>query len=147
MNAKTILTLLFLFVAHIAYSQQTWTYDYDVNGNRTAVAYAVSCRMAQTPPPDLSEPDKKDLMSKLQPVQELMLYPNPATTGILVSLPTDMVGGTVTLYNETGQMVCDGITLSMEQTMVNIADLAPGTYILQYRGTKEQIYTKKFVKL
>ncbi|MBX7227559.1 MAG: T9SS type A sorting domain-containing protein [Chitinophagales bacterium] len=147
MKIKTILTLVFLCCISIAYSQQTWTYDYDANGNRTVVAYTVSCRMAQTLPPDLSEPDKKDLLAKLQPVQTFTLYPNPATTGILVSVPTELVGGTVALYNETGQMVCDGTALTMEQTMVNIADLAPGTYILQYRGTKEQIYTKKFVKL
>ena len=73
--------------------------------------------------------------------QELYLYPNPATTQLIIlNLNKSEKNTNYTIFNTVGQLMLDG-NLKDDQTLVNITSLPGGVYLVKI-GTE----VTKFVK-
>jgi hypothetical protein len=88
----------------------------------------------------LEGPDPKWLQARL--------YPNPATSGIILDLSYDVrwVGSEVRITNAMGQPVMKSI-VSSKQCQVDVSSLKPGVYFLDARRGDGEKMLFRFVKL
>lgn len=73
--------------------------------------------------------------------KDILLYPNPASNTLYLTLEPGMENGEFTIYNVEGRAVLKGQIADAE---IKLKDLKNGIYFLKYRST-EQIYLVKFV--
>ena len=148
-NRSPLLTsrkLLFFFLLCLScrvYGQQMWTYTYDTDGNRTAVAFSTSCaqRMAQSP-----ELDSVIKAEKYTSVSEPSLFPNPAYQYFVAAIPSNYLGGKLMVFNDIGEQVLAPLNLIAEQHIVDVSMLSAGIYFVQITDVENHIYTKSFIK-
>lgn len=72
----------------------------------------------------------------------LVVYPNPATTVLNVKLGSVTDKATVVVYNAIGQVVIPAQEISDNSAELNVATLAKGVYILKVSNGKEVSNTK-----
>lgn len=63
----------------------------------------------------------------------LLVFPNPTSDQVLVSLPEEFIGKNISLYDYTGRIVYDYTVISQDETL-SLLDLAAGTYYLRIEG-------------
>ncbi len=72
----------------------------------------------------------------------LLVYPNPATTVLNVKLGSVSDKATATVYNAIGQVVVGAQDITGTETEINVATLSKGVYILKISNGKETSNTK-----
>lgn len=79
------------------------------------------------------------------PIENMMVYPNPAIDGFTISLPSEMLQhNLLKIYTLSGQMV---LTQSLETSQTRIEKkLKPGMYLLQFENENSlQSFTQRLV--
>jgi hypothetical protein len=76
-------------------------------------------------------------------IEELNIYPNP-TSGI-INVPVK-VNSKINFFDAKGNLVKSFDFINEEVTKLNIADLAEGTYIVQYIQNKNTSYGRIILK-
>jgi uncharacterized repeat protein (TIGR02059 family) len=74
----------------------------------------------------------------------LLLYPNPATSSLFISLPGNSVIRNVSIHNITGQYISIPET---DQQMINISSFRPGVYIIEVTDMSGSIFRNQFIKI
>ena len=85
----------------------------------------------------------------IQEYQEsfMRVHPNPTSDLIILDFSSeDKIGGVVVIRDLTGR-VCLQKDITNSMSPIDISFLSPGTYMLTYVGTKNQIITKKIIRL
>lgn len=76
----------------------------------------------------------------------LLVYPNPATSKVTLSLPIkDFNGAKVSIYSLNGQLVLEN-QLNNQQRVLDVDSLEPGNYIIHVRSKGEE-YRQKLIIL
>ena len=77
----------------------------------------------------------------------IQLYPNPATDVLTFNISQDLVSTTksIEMYDALGKLI-HTISVSSEQTQVNVSDLAKGVYTCRIVNSTNQTMVKRFVK-
>ena len=77
----------------------------------------------------------------------LLIYPNPATTQIIVSTPDEsIINGELLIYNTNGQFV-KKLPIESKGKTLDISELNSGIYLLKVINEGHQIQTQSFVKV
>lgn len=77
----------------------------------------------------------------------IQLYPNPAADQLTFTISSDLLSATksIEIYDAIGKQV-KIVSITAEQTTVNISDLARGVYTCRFINTSNQTVVKRFVK-
>lgn len=75
------------------------------------------------------------------PHQTLLVYPNPATNGINIQLPTAS-DFTLEMVNTLGQVVL----LAEQQSQLNVAGIANGIYFIKVTANNKQLLQKVIIQ-
>ena len=75
----------------------------------------------------------------------LSIYPNPATTSILVNLPEGLYRE-IEIWSLNGKLHRKLKVANEQEMVVQIGDLTKGVYLLNLVSDK-QVYRRKFIKL
>jgi hypothetical protein len=73
---------------------------------------------------------------------ELEVYPNPATTQLLLRSARSLVGSRYQILNALGQVVASG---TAEAGSLDVSHLAPGLYTLRLTAEGQQV-SRRFIK-
>jgi uncharacterized repeat protein (TIGR02059 family) len=74
----------------------------------------------------------------------LMVYPNPATNSIFLSIPGDQEIKDARIYNLTGHFILAPFT---DDKMIDISTLKPGIYLIEIADRKGNMYRNRFIKI
>ncbi len=79
---------------------------------------------------------------------EVKLYPNPATTELVLDLAYDIrwFGKIISIFNLSGQLIMN-VTVTSKTQRINISKLQPGIYILAAKKDDGESMKKRFTKL
>ncbi len=80
---------------------------------------------------------------------QLMIYPNPATTELRITIPAAWQSKTIaySLYNSSGKLIKQEVSANAGQTQIfHVEDLPAGLYIIQTANGR-QTATQKFIKI
>jgi hypothetical protein len=89
--------------------------------------------------------DKKSLKVTNIELNNLLIYPNPATEKIAVKLTENGIY-TLNLYNVNGALILTEKTQNVNYHVLNVEDLTPGMYILKITASGNSISKKVQIK-
>lgn len=78
-------------------------------------------------------------------MEEMKVYPNPASNYIKLTLPDNVLGGEVEIYDMTGKKVYEG-TIDNNEPQIDVTNLPTGSYVLKYTDQNGAAYTARFQK-
>ena len=82
---------------------------------------------------------------KTSAVQNITIYPNPATDNITVSSVNGLSGATIRVINNSGKIVATKNGVTGKQTDINVTSFAAGVYMVQVQSSNSTT-SYKFVK-
>jgi hypothetical protein len=103
------------------------THTYAMSGIYTLRFIARRCDYADTVQTEINVTVLQD--------NQVVCFPNPATSNFVVRTNSTLTGKTYCLYNSTGQLVRKG-TLSTNYTFVQTINLPAGMYVLKIEGVE-----------
>lgn len=97
----------------------------------------------------LKEIDKNGTVhySKIIPlknIEDISIYPNPATDYVMINIPLYLQGGNISIYNLTGKTVYSK-TVTTTSERVNLSAFNKGVYMVKI-ANGNNVHTLKFVK-
>ncbi|RYD75510.1 MAG: T9SS type A sorting domain-containing protein [Sphingobacteriales bacterium] len=84
-------------------------------------------------------------LSKLYNAQDLNLYPNPSGNTLHINFPTNISGGSISVYDAVGKKLLYIDNTKNAFADIDLSSFSIGIYIFKYT-TKDKIYTKQFIK-
>jgi hypothetical protein len=85
-------------------------------------------------------------MQDLQPVRAITVFPNPSSKTIFVKMPAGVVCESVTIYNVSGIIMQNDMTVSNSDVSIDITKLASGFYILKVKTNSGTLLNGNFIK-
>lgn len=81
----------------------------------------------------------------LNPMQQLLIYPNPATSQLNIRFSSEILNASIEIYNAMGARVISISSFNGIGTPINIDNLTKGIYFVKVSGSKKSV-VKKFAK-
>ena len=88
--------------------------------------------------------DNQNAIDEFNSVNEIHIYPNPASDYLYIDIPRDYIGATYEILNLNGQILTDGVLNGNAISLKN-NNISAGKYILLVRK-KGKTKTLPFIK-
>ena len=125
------------------------TYDYEVDGEWNADQTYVIAWLSDPSTKEIYnsgtrfDPDFTSSVKSALPDHSLSLYPNPASTEVLLTLPESVPSARMSNFDQQGRLLEPAAEVNGPVVSINVADWSAGRFVVRLT-TKDQAFTGTF---
>ena len=147
---KNLLILIAIIIicgiSFTAKADKTYSFSYDANGNRTAVAFQSTCGERRKDTTQRLDTIAETALKEIKAVTTPAAYPNPVHDFLIISLPELQKVATLQIFDMNGNVVFKDDAVTTLQSVIKTCGLAAGTYTIVLNYGADKPFVQKMVK-